>query len=61
VGYGIAMSLRPIITAQGRGVIGWISDLYGRACQAHHRVRGLIGLPSTASFSKAPLAACVCS
>ncbi len=35
-----AMSLKAIVNGTGRGVIGWISDRYGRTQHADHRVSG---------------------
>ena len=56
----LAMSLKAIINGTGRGVIGWISDLYGRR-NTLIIVCAVLGLSEYAVYCPAPSAACRCS
>ena len=57
----LAMSLKAIINGTGRGVIGWISDRFGRTGHAHHRVRGARPGPVRGVLLRLASAACRCS
>ena len=57
----LAMSLKAIINGTGRGVIGWISDRFGRR-DTLIIVCVVLGLAQYAVYlSRAPSAACRCS